>query len=65
MGREKEPFDQWSWGDSTHWEDCWKVHVTCALWRATDMLADFLESTDCSTGFEEQQGFVDFVRANR
>ncbi len=67
MQRTKEPFDGWVWGGSTHWADCWQVHVTCALVRAVNLLDYCLQSLGASSepGFEDEQEFVDFVRANK
>jgi len=41
------PFLHWQRGGMTHYADCWKDHLTCALIRATDLLAEFAEDPHC------------------
>lgn len=31
----------------THYADCWKGHLTCALIRAVDLLAEYAEDPHC------------------
>ena len=39
------PFLHWQRGGMTHYEDCWKDHLTCALIRGVDLLEEY--AIDC------------------
>jgi hypothetical protein len=40
------PFLHWQRGGMTHYADCWKDHLTCALIRATDLLEEYAADAD-------------------
>lgn len=42
------PFLHWQRGGMTHYADCWKDHLTCALIRATDLLAGYAIDLSCT-----------------
>lgn len=45
----------------THYEDCWKDHLTCALIRATDLLAEFAEDPYCDECAPEVTEFIKHI----
>lgn len=60
-------FEDWQRGGMTHYKDCWKGHLVCALAYATELLdhlVGFVEEEHMGPT-DEERAFLDYIETNK